>query len=234
MSSLQNAVEYPRNNEDEWLRTVAIGGVLTFLSFLLVPLFFVYGYVLRAIRGTLDGENEPPVFDEWGELLIEGVQGWIIGIVYMLVPLVVGSVTVGSAILSVATGSDVGLALTQMFIGFVVTTALALVFGYVAVAAIVNFAREERFGAAFDFALIKDVLTTQSYAVAWLLSVAVFIVAGIITGLLNSIPVIGFFLGSFVTFYAGVVAARLWADGFAEARRSVDATNRSGVEESLA
>ncbi len=39
----QEALSYPRDS-DSAVKTIAIGGVLLFLSFLVVPVFFVRGY----------------------------------------------------------------------------------------------------------------------------------------------------------------------------------------------
>lgn len=209
-------VTYPMGRDD-WLKTILIGGVLTFLSILVVPIFLVYGYILRTIRGCLVGETEPPVFDEWGELLVDGLQAAIIGIIYMIVPILVGAIMVGSAMIAVITG-DLA-ALGGVFLGFMLSMVLSLVFGYFAVVAIVNFAREGRFGAAFEFDVIKTVAFNREYAIAWLVSVAVIIVAG----LAGSIPVLGWILIPFVGFYASVVAANLWATGFTQA---LDSTGR--------
>lgn len=38
---------------EDWARTIAIGGALFFLSFLLVPLFVAYGYLVRTMRRSL-------------------------------------------------------------------------------------------------------------------------------------------------------------------------------------
>lgn len=53
-------------------------------------------------------------------------------------------------------------------------------------------------------------------------AVGVFTVASIITGVLNAIPLLGGVTGAFVVFYAQIVAAYLWADGF------TDATGQTG------
>lgn len=217
---------------DDWHETVLIGGVLTFLGFLVVPLFLVSGYLVRAIRANLDGELEPPAFGNWGELLADGVKGVIIGVVYMLVPLVVMSVTAGRAMMAMAGGGDAGAAvgIGGMMVGMLLTFVLSLLFGYLSVVGIVNFAREERFGAAFDTDVLRDVGFDTSFAVPYLVSVGVLLVAGMVA----SIPVIGFLLGAFVSFYALIVAARLWADGFDEALGTSGSKRRKDLEETVA
>lgn len=214
MVTISDAVTYPMESEN-WLTTVVIGGILVLLGFLLIPLFLAYGYIVRAIRERLAGASEPPTFGDWGTLFVEGLQAWIIGLIYMIIPVLVGAVTVGGAITAMATGTEAGVAagLGGMFVGFAVTFVLALLFGYVAVAAVVNFAREERFGAAFDFGVLKGIVLHRDYAVAWVLSIVVFFVASLV----NAIPLIGWILAPFVGFYAAIVATDLWSDGVSEA-----------------
>jgi len=228
MSSIENAVTYPMESDD-WVVTVLIGGVLSVLSFLLIPLFIVYGYLVRAIRANFEGKPEPPAFGDWGELTVDGLQVAVIGFVYMLVPIVVMAVTVGGSAVALATGSEAGAAAGAgtLVVGILVTVVLALLFGYFAAVGIVNFAREERFGAAFDFGVVKDVGLDSDFAMPWLISVAVFIAAGLV----NVIPVIGALIAVFTNFYALIVASDLWADGFREATDAGSVSGQTGVEE---
>ena len=232
MDSIENTVTYPTES-DEWLKTVLIGGVLTVFGFLLIPMLPVYGYIVRTLRHRLDGRPEPPAFTDWGSLFVDGLQAWVIAIIYLLVPLIVGGVTVGGSIAAMATGSRAGSAagMAGLVGGFAITFVLMLVFGYFAVIAVVNFAREGRFGAAFDFETIRAVALDRDYAIPWGVSVVVFIVAGVIASVLNIIPFLGFVVGSFVFFYAQIVAASLWADGFAAALDAqLDASDHSVQE----
>lgn len=221
-------VAYP-TKRDDWLKTVLIGGALTFFSVLLIPVFVVYGYVVRTVRYSLEGEPEPPAFDDWGTLLIDGLQAWVISLIYFLIPLLVFGVTVGGSIVAIATGTDAGAAIGagSMVVGLGVASILSIAFGYVAVVAIVNFAREGRFGAAFDFTLIKRVAFEREYATAWVVSVVVLVLASFVT----AIPLLGWLLAPFVGFYAAVVAANLWAGGFAQALDSTTVSGRTRSEE---
>lgn len=153
---LGRTIRYPTQRED-WLRTVGIGGILIFFGFLLVPLFLVYGYLMRTIKGSLSQESVPPAFGDWGELLVDGVQAWVISLVYLLVPLVVAALTVGGSIVAAATGTRTGAAAGAggLFFGLTLTAVLSLLFGYLAAVAIVNFARQDRFGAAFDVGVLR-------------------------------------------------------------------------------
>lgn len=214
MVDIENAVRYPMDHDD-WLVTVLIGGVLSILGFLVVPLLFVAGIVVRAMSRTLDGVDEPPVFEDWTELLVDGLQAVIIWIVYLLIPILIMLFTVGGVVLAGLTGGEGGLAaaIAGAFIGFTISGILALLFGYVATAAVVNFARTGELAAGFQFRYLLDVILTAEYAIPWLVALVVWIVVGFIAG----IPVIGWFISPFVSFYGALVAARLIAEGFDEA-----------------
>jgi len=146
----------------------------------------------------------------------------------MVIPMIVGVITVGGTIMAMATGTRGGVAagMAGFGLGMLVTFALSLAFSYVAAAALVNFVHKNRLGAAFDFITLKAVLVTSEYAVAWGLSIGVVIAAGVVVSVLNGIPVLGAIIGAFVLFYAQVVAAYLWADGYTDARE-----NRTVAEE---
>ena len=195
----------------------------------------VYGYIVRTLRHRLDGRPEPPLFGEWGSLFVDGLKAWIIGIVYLIIPLTVGGITVGGSITAMAIGSRSGSAagVAGLIGGLLITFVLTLVFGYFAVVAVVNFAREDRFGAAFDLDMIRAVALDRDYAIPWGVSVVVFIVAGVIASVLNIIPFLGFVVGSFMFFYAQIVAASLWADGFAAALGTQPETSDTDVGESM-
>jgi len=226
MDSLESIATYP-TNRDNWITTVLIGGVLLLLGFLLVPLVFVYGYVVRVIKDTSEGDSEPPAFGDWGELFVDGLKAWLIGLVYLLVPLVVGIVTIGAALTDIATDGNAGVEIGSLVAGIFLSSVLALVFGYIGTAGIVNFARENRVGAAFDFGVLCEIVFHRDYAVAWLMSILVFIVSGFV----GAIPVIGWFLGPFVSFYAMMIAGNLWASGVSAALDSTGRTDHLGGEQ---
>ena len=235
MSSIEDAVTYPMESDD-WIKTVLIGGAMLLFSFLLIPAFVAYGYMIRAIQASLEGEPEPPSFGDWGGLIVDGLKVFVIGIVYFLVPLAVMVLTVGGAALAILTGSEAGAAAGAgtLLLGMLATFVLALVFGYFAAVGLVNFAREERFGAAFDVGVVKSVGLNGDFAVPWLVSVGVFLAVGIVTSVLNIIPGLGFVVGVFLNFYALVVAANLWASGFREATEGSGAADRTDVGEAPA
>ena len=219
---LEEAINYPRENDD-WVRTVVIGSVLTLFGFLLIPAIAVFGYYVRVIRGTISGESEPPVFDEWEELFVDGLKAFVVTLVYMLVPAIVLGISVGGLVVAAVFGTgDVGFgAFLGALAGFVLSGIITLVFWYVVPAAVANVARTGNIGSGFAFGELRPALLSSTYAVPWLLSVGVLVGAGVVTGVLNVVPLLGFLLAIPVTFYATVVAFRIAATGFREATGGV-------------
>ncbi|ACV47161.1 MULTISPECIES: DUF4013 domain-containing protein [Halomicrobium] len=215
---IEELARYPMESDD-WIVTVAIGGVATLLAVFVVPIFVVTGYTVRAIRAGMEDAREPPVFDEWESLLKEGLVAAVITFVYQFVPTVVFGVFVGGSIVAFATGSETaaGLGLLGLFGGLLLWWVLAIVFGYVGLAGVANYARERSFGAGFDVAVIRTAVTSRDYAVAWLYVIALNVVVGVLAGALNVVPILGGIVGVFLSFYALIIAGWLLGDGFASA-----------------
>jgi len=226
---IEELAKYPMESDD-WVITVAIGGIAILFSWLLIPAFIVQGYLLRALRAGMEGASEPPVFDDWGELIKEGVIATVITFVYQLIPTIVFGVMVGGSLLALLTGSDAGagVGLLGLLGGFLVYGVLAIIFGFIGFAGLANYAKEGSIGAGFDIGVITSVVTSRDYIVAWLYVIALNLVVGAISGVLNVLPGLGALIGVFLSFYALIIAGWLWGDGFASA---TDTQSASSVDE---
>ncbi|WP_049984787.1 DUF4013 domain-containing protein [Halobellus rufus] len=228
---IQESLQYLRTDEDRWVRTVLIGGILSLLSVLVVPTFLVLGYLVRVVRGTMHDDDRPPVFDEWGDLFVDGLKAFVVAFVYGLVPAVIATVVVGGGILSFAvgggseSGSLMGLGMVGIILGSLLALVLSLLAAYVIPAAIAAFAETDRIGAAFSFGELRPVLGSGTYATAWLSGVAILLGAGLIAGVLNAVPVIGQIATAFLGFYATVSAYYLIGHAWGELR-DVEMTER--------
>lgn len=218
MESIEVILRYP-TRRDDWVKTVLIGGALSLLSFLVIPAVLVSGYVLAVIRTNAEGGDSPPAFEGWGELFVDGLKVWVVGIVYAIVPAALGAMVFGGAAASIATGSDVGLALGLLGagIGGLVLLAIALVFYYFLPASLANLAVTGRIGAAFDVDTIRPVVTSRAYAVPWLWALGVLIVGGAVANAIGIIPLLGWIAGAVLLFYVEVLLGALWGTGFADA-----------------
>ncbi|MFB6149135.1 MAG: DUF4013 domain-containing protein, partial [Halobacteriales archaeon] len=143
MAAIGEALRYPLER-DPWERLLLIGGVLMLFGFLFIPLLLVYGYIVRVIKDRLEGADQPPAFGEWESLLIDGLKAFLIGVVYLFIPVVVGMLTVGGSVAAIAAGGRAGAAagVAGLVVGFGLSVVLSLIFGYVAVAALSHLADE--------------------------------------------------------------------------------------------
>lgn len=210
---------------DEGVKSVIIGGVLLFLSFLFVPVLPVYGYFVRAAKAGYEQAGEAPAFEEWGELLVDGVKVLVVGIVYFAIPtavFLVGVVVTGlGAVASEpmsppsAVASGVGLVGGLLFLATAVLYLLAV---YVYPAAIVSLSIDGEFSAAFDFGTILRAAFSADYFVAGVLAILLSLVVGVLSIVLTVLT-LGLFLllGVFVQFYVQVAFFYLFGRGYAKA-----------------
>lgn len=221
----EEAVNYPRESEEAW-KTVAIGSVLTLVSFLIIPGVLVVGFYQRVLRATLTDESVP-VFDDWGDLFVEGLKAAVVVIIYSIVPALVVGVSAASIAGAVLSDGIVSGALTLGAIfGVLLGVLLWLVLWYVVPAGLANLARTERIGSAFAFGELRPALFSREYATAWLLALGVLIIAGVIAGAVSAVP-LGFVVAIPVQFYATVVAFHLYGRGVADAGEVAETTDRA-------
>ncbi|WP_336339183.1 DUF4013 domain-containing protein [Haloarcula brevis] len=212
---LEDAIRYPWNGEQK-VETILIGGVLSLLGVFFVPALFVYGYLVRVVRAVSDGDDEvPPVFDEWGDLLVEGVVAFLISLVYSLVPLVVIGLAIASLVLPVSVVSTAsgeptaGFAVGGLLLALVVvavTLVVSLGAAYLLPAAVAAYAVTGRVGAAFSPGTLRAIGGSETYAVAWLVAVVIAIGAQVVGGF-ATVTVVGAILVPFLSFYGNVAGA---------------------------
>jgi len=212
---LGEALSYPKSGDD-WLKSILIGGVLTLVgAFIFVTLLPVQGYLVRVLRSAANDEHEAPVFDEWGDLFVDGIKVLLVQFAYALVPmaiLFVGVLVAGIGAISATESSSIGAGVgivgaVILLVGFL----LIVVVSYLVPAALANFAYEDDLGAAFDFGTVVDAAFTSDYFVALLLAFVVGLVLGIIAFLLTFLLV-----GVFLSFYVQVSVYYLFGRGYAK------------------
>ncbi|ELZ43579.1 hypothetical protein C471_00645 [Halorubrum saccharovorum DSM 1137] len=224
---LEDGLSYPVR--DDWIGRIIIGGVLGFLSVFLLPAFVIVGYLVRVLEQTIAGEDVPPEFDEWGDLLMKGVIGSVITIAYTVIPLVVYGVIV--AIVggtSGAIGGDAGalIGVVGILLALAFIPVLFLIY-YAVPAALSAYAARGEMGAAFDLDLLKPALFSTEYLVAVLMPIVVAVITWIITAVL-AVTFIGLLLVPFVQFYGQVAVFRMFGSAFASVNDRVEAGATGG------
>jgi hypothetical protein len=88
---LRSLLSFPLEDAERGNK-ILIGSILILAGFVipLIPLIFVYGYGLRIMRQSAQGEESAlPAWDDWGELGLDGLKGMLLTIVYLLPGLIV-------------------------------------------------------------------------------------------------------------------------------------------------
>jgi len=209
MNIIDNIVESLKYPLNDWTKIL----ILTIISIIPIVNFMSGGYYLRIIKSTLAGIDEVPDFDNLGELFIDGIKIIIVGIIYMIVPIIlfiiaslfaapVTTVDYSSAYSYLPFTALSGIALVIWLIGVI----LAIILGLIYVVAIANMALyDSDLGAAFKFNEIMDRIKAIGIGnyILWYIAIiiAIFIV-GLIIGL------IGFVL--FITLILIPLAFLIW------------------------
>ncbi|MFB6108677.1 MAG: DUF4013 domain-containing protein [Haloplanus sp.] len=214
---ISQSIGYLRES-DEWVKTVVLGGLFVLLSALVVPAILVSGYLVRVLRATMHDDDTPPTFDEWGDLFGDGLRAFAIAVVYGIVPAILAVALAVSAAAAAGVGGRTGAAVGGMVIlvGGFVTLVLGLLAAYVVPAAVANYAERDTLGAGFAFGDLRPVLTSARYAGAWARGFLVVVVAGIVGGLFNVVPILGAVVAAVVSFYAVVAAYYLVGHAFGD------------------
>lgn len=86
VASLKDLLRYPFTGPD-WRNRFLIGSALILVSSFvpIVPLIFVFGYVLEVVRRTAKGEEPSlPSWHDWGKLAVDGLRALAVQLVFLL------------------------------------------------------------------------------------------------------------------------------------------------------
>ena len=211
---LEDGLTYPIEGESAVAR-ILIGGVLGFLSVLVIPAFALLGYSVWVLAGAARGETEPPAFEDWGRMIADGVKATLVALVYGIVPFVLVFVSIFVIAGGVGSGSDAaagllgGVGLLGMLVGFIAMVVLY----YVIPAALTNMALEGSLGAAFDVGTIKRAVLSVDYLVAWLVPFVIVFVMNLVVFAL-AVTVVGLVVVPFVQFYVQVAVFYMFGAAF--------------------
>jgi hypothetical protein len=215
---LEDALRYQTQGED-WVQRVGIGGVVSFLTFLLIPAFTLQGYMLEVMRRVMRGEIENP--PEWGDvdivdITVDGLRHFVVIVPYMLGLLLLTGIPFGIfAVVGVVADSGI-----MLFLGLAVGGLLYLV-GLVAMAitvpvATANFVREDSITAGFDVGVLRTLVTNRTMLKAVGFGVIVNLVGNALSTVLL-FTFVGILALPFVQFAVQSALFYIWATGFADA-----------------
>lgn len=219
----EEALRYPTAGEGA-VERLLIGGVLLLLSVFVLPVFLVYGYLVRSLAAVAAGEEEPPAFDEWEELFVDGIKAFVVAFVYGIVPVALAvaffvPVSVGTAV----SGDGTPAVFTGIgILAFLLFVVVAIAVAYLIMAALSHFAVEGRIGAAFEFGTIGRLATSEPYVIAILLAIVLQVIVGAVVfaaivftfglALFVLVP-----LGVFINFWVYLATVYLFGAAYREA-----------------
>lgn len=71
--------------DPRWIAKILLGGVFVLASFVLIGVFFLYGYFARLVRNVIDGVEHPlPEWEDLGEFFSEGLRLFFVTLLYGL------------------------------------------------------------------------------------------------------------------------------------------------------
>lgn len=214
---ISDSVKYPSSN---WGK-VLILGVIIIASILIVPIFLVYGYILRIMKATLAGLDELPEFDEIGDMFVDGLKVFVVGIVYAIPVWIIAAIIGALMGNASSTAATVGPTMVwALFFGNLIFVIVAVIIGLIEVMAIANMAYNDgELGAAFRFSEILDYIARigwGKYIVTYIL-IAIVSFIGFLIGMLTFFILIGIILlplviAPYIVMFGSRAIALLFAD----------------------
>ncbi|KAF5089251.1 DUF4013 domain-containing protein [Methanobacterium aggregans] len=228
---MTDSIKYPSSN---W-KKVLILGVMILFSFLIIPLFVALGYFLRVLKASLAGLEDLPEFDEWVDMIVDGIKVFLVGIVYSLpaiVILAVSMIAIWGSLSSITAMQSAGMSPTTAlgmftgigFVGMIVAMLYLLIITPVLYVAIANMAYNEELGAAFRFSEIIGLISQIGWVdlIVWYVVVILIgFVVSFIGGIIGIIPIIGGIIAALTVYpYYNIFLSRaiawLYASAFPE------------------
>jgi hypothetical protein len=203
--------------DDAWITKILIAAAILFLGvlfswLLLIPLIvataLLNGYMVEIIRRVARGQQDGlPEWDNWGDLIAEGLKVLVIQIVYML-PIIIASFCL--IIPAAAAENAEGLSVFLTFVLSCFMVLWAILATVVLPAATAIYAATDDLAAAFRFgevfALVRDNLSTYliTLVMSW------------VAGFVGSLGSVACGVGSFFTYpYATMVIGHLYGQAYA-------------------
>ena len=181
------------------LKRVVVLGISALFSILIIPLFIMFGYALRVIRKSIEGETEPPAFDDLGAMIVDGMKYLVVSIVYFLIPMILMGIGITSVITSETSydmmgGSASSIAFLTGSGLFLLGFLLMLVISVIETIGVANMAHTGKLGAAFRFGEILRIIGSIGWCryIIWYILLTIVVLLFVAVGLLMGvIPIVG-------------------------------------------
>ena len=231
--NVEKAFSYPFEDKD-WLSKLGLGAVIS-----MVPIlnFAWYGYLVEIIRNVMHQAAEPlPPWDDLGKKFNEGLTLFAAGLIYAS-PILIAVCLLLTVILSSSLFSehsntqDIGETMLQaggalLYCLLCVLLLYGLVLSILHPAILILFAREGTFASCFKLREALDMIRKNvgPFFIAWALSVAASLAAGLIVGFVNLvvswIPCLGWIVGLALGLASAAYSTAVYAHLFGQFGRT--------------
>ncbi len=124
--------------------------VLFLGSFLLIPIILAYGYNLRIIKHSLNGEKGFPDFNNKGDLLSKGIDLLVVSIIYAIPNIIVTLVLLQQFNLNSISNNFAFLTFSNP-VNITISIVMSFIVSFVYVVALANMVHEDNIRGAFAF-----------------------------------------------------------------------------------
>ncbi len=182
-------------DDDRWITKLLIAIVMIFLSFFIVPIFFLYGYLVQIIRNVMDGvENPLPEWDNWGGLFKDGLSLFVAGIVYTLPIWILMFCSFLFFIPAMGSSGDAaevlaGVGVFAMFIMMCLVFIFAIALMLIGPAIAIQYARTDSLSACFQFGEVIGIARDNIGDIV--IALVVVFAVGFVLSLVGIIPILG-------------------------------------------
>lgn len=165
--NIMDSLRYPLKN---WVKLIILGVIL------LIPIVNLIGlgYCLKSIRSTFEGSNLLPGFDNMGELFINGIKLFIVGLIYAVVPLILFMVA-----------SIFG----SLFLWLAIFSAMAIsIVGFMGIANMVY--HNNDIGSALRYQEIIETISVMGWAkyiIWWIIFMFILTITGIVVSIIGGV-----------------------------------------------
>ncbi len=169
----------------EYTKETFIGKWVRWIILIICSIIFplIMGYSLEVMRG----KKPAPEPGTWVKTLIDGILYFTINFIYMIPVWILAFIFILPSLMMAFSGNVTG-AIAVGGIGFLITVIVAIILTLIAVISVVRFAREEKFGEAFNFSEIVAKIKSIGWINLFIKLLVVEIIIGIIAMILMMIP----------------------------------------------
>lgn len=208
-------------DDPDWVKKIAIGGVLMFIP--IIGQLMMMGYMIAIGRNVIRGNPQPmPDWSDFGQMAVDGLFTWIIGLVYVLpilvlacfflVPmLAIGGVFSGDGELGAA-----GIVGVCCFVPFAIIYGIAMGWFFLP-AAMARYADTGDVMSALRFGEILAI--SRANPIVFLMAL---VIAWVVSNVVAPLGLIGCCVGVlFTTFYGQCVTGHAYAQAYLVASEGV-------------